>query len=354
MTSIYIQLFLALEAALIATAICIILAFKIKSLNKTILHLKEALKSKKNKPHKGTKDKLYLEEEIQKTQDNFNQLHTNKNISHSLQDDIINIQALSLRFHTLQAEHTHLTSSSEDTHFDNIIHAYETHIQSILKEAHKKQLTALSEQLNSAQDELLENKKTISHLESLKYHYEDLEEHLASCQDEAQNHMSNINALESNLTPDIKDSIEAYAKSYDEMAERLNNGKKLHPTTPRETNTDKEIENLRLFAASQHKMIEELQEKLRNQSKISHDEETMSHITNELSKQRQFVKESETCIQLMEDELANASREISGLKAQAQAQTEQQLDNENKDLELSLLKEENKKLKELQSERKQA
>ncbi len=349
MTSIYIQLLLALEAALVAIITCVILAFKIKALNKTIANLKEKIKAHPTptqSTNTNTDNITYLNKQLQVTEDNFNQLHINKDINSALNDQIVNIQAISLRFHVLQAEYLHLTTHNKETSFDSIIHTYETHIQLLLKNAGEQQITTLKNEIGSLQDKLMQNKKTISHLESLKHHYSDLEEQLTSCQNEAQTHIGTLQGLEDELNPDIKHSLEAYTKSYDEMAELLNDGKQLHLITSNSADAEQEIESLRLFAANQHKMIEELQAKLRNQSKISHDEETMDHITNELSKHKQFMKESETCIQLMEDELANASREIRGLKAQIKIQSEQQADDETKDLELSLLKEENKKLKE--------
>ena len=177
-----------------------------------------------------------------------------------------------------------------------------------------------AEDLEQTREELAQARKRINNLERFKTMYLELEEKWEKCKGEATEHYTELKTIveQSNAGDDVRSILENYHSVYNEVGLIIEKGASAGIEIAGKGNgSDKhyvELQQLRVVASDQHKIITELKEQLENADSTEAQIQAVENLQTQLDNQALFLQESETCIQLMEDELNAANRELHSLR----------------------------------------
>jgi len=283
--------------------------------------------------------KQYINEQLETTQQRFNQIAPGSDIAGIAPGDVpINQSVVALRYAFLRAEEL---GTIEEQGSDSYWALFQQALEPLLP-------TPVASEPEPAppqdSDELATYKKRVENLEKFKKLFFDLEKQWNEAQANAQNYYLQLSQMASEVVDSDRFNhlLSNYHDVYDDVNHSIHNTNLAlmgHPTESKTINiirqdprAAEEIMKLRNVAADQYRVINNLQRKLEEATSDAEKALVIEELEQQLQRQIRFVQESDTCVQLLEDELNKANEKI--------AEQEQRLDSEH------LLDEENARIKE--------
>lgn len=279
--------------------------------------------------------KHHINEQLEATQQRFNQIAPNSDISGIAPSDVaLNQRVVALRYAFLRAEELGtIEEQGSDSYW------------ALLQQALEPLLPQPAPEITPAQDseELATYKKRVENLEKFKKLFFDLEKQWNEAQANAQNYYMQLSQMASEVVDSdrFNSLLNDYHGVYDDLNHSIHNTNLALMGQPTESKTiniirhdpraAEEIMKLRNVAADQYRVINNLQRKLEEATSDAEKALVIDELEQQLQRQIRFVQESDTCVQLLEDELNKANEKI--------AEQEQLLDSEH------LLGEENSRIK---------
>lgn len=286
--------------------------------------------------------KHYINEQLETTQQRFNQIAPNTDISGVAPSDVpINQRVVALRYAFLRAEEL---GTIEEQGSDSYWALLQQALEPLLPRPSVPAPEITPPQDLQDSDELATYKKRVENLEKFKKLFFDLEKQWNEAQANAQNYYMQLSQMASEVVDSdrFNSLLNDYHGVYDGLNHSIHNTNLAlmgHPTESKTINiirqdprAAEEIMKLRNVAADQYRVINNLQRKLEEATSDAEKAIVIEELEQQLQRQIRFVQESDTCVQLLEDELNKANEKI--------AEQEQRLDNEH------LLDEENARIKE--------